>query len=64
MGTLIPTFKKCWPPPPDPKPQSVYPGPFSINGNESGSELYEVVDIPEWGDTRSRPQYIPDVNLN
>ena len=60
MGTLIHTFKKCCPPPPDPKPPSVYPGLFSINGTESGPELYEVVDIPEWGDTRS----IPDVNLN
>ena len=46
MGTLIHAFKKCCPP--DQKPQSVYPRrEFSIN--VGGTELYEVVDVPEWG---------------
>ena len=45
MGTLIHAFKKCCPPP-DRTPHPVYPRrAFSING----TELYEVVDVPEWG---------------
>ena len=43
MGNLIHAFKKCCPPDRD---TAVYPrGAFSING----TELYEVVDVPEWG---------------
>ena len=43
MGNLIHAFKKCCPPDRDP---AVYlRGAFSING----TELYEVVDVPEWG---------------
>ena len=47
MGSLIHTFKKCCAPS---QKQRVYPRrSFSINVEGNGSELYEVVDVPEWG---------------
>ena len=47
MGIIIHAFKKCCPPA---KPESVYPRrSFSINVRKTEEELYEVVDVPEWG---------------
>ena len=47
MGSMIHTFKKCCAPS---QKQRVYPRrSFSINVEGNGSELYEVVDVPEWG---------------
>ncbi len=48
MGTLIHTFKKCCPPDREPSPH--YPRrSFSINVRKTEEELFEVVDVPEWG---------------
>ena len=47
MGIIIHAFKKCCPPA---RPESVYPRrSFSINVRKTEEELYEVVDVPEWG---------------
>ncbi len=49
MGTIIHAFKKCCPPSPEAS-ESAYPRrSFSINTKKTEEELYEVVDVPEWG---------------
>jgi hypothetical protein len=48
MGALIHAFKKCCPPDREPSPR--YPRQsFSINIKKPEEELYEVVDVPDWG---------------
>lgn len=74
MGTIIHAFKKCCPPDPvqnqnpgrasaQPSSGRVYPRrSFSINSKLDGDELYElyeIVDVPEWGWTQERPTDVP-----
>lgn len=46
MGSCIYAFtKRC---PPAQKP-NLPPRSFSVNAEGAGGELYEVVDVPDWG---------------